>query len=199
MIANPHPIPMLLSLQSPLQRQQIPQILQTPYRKLVKQTLPLRNQIRYIGRIPRVIRVPTPIYGLTILMRRHPRYQHHLPPTPNQMLSQRLMIIPRRLQTENNLPKPRLNFQRFGLHQNLFESLYVIFKDQTLAKRLPGGRAKKRMMPLFGYINANDQILRRFPNLPPELTKLLQPGMIFFVHDKPPALEFEFGGTYSYF
>jgi hypothetical protein len=47
-------------------------------------------------------------------------------------------------------------------------------------------------------INTNDQILCRFPNLLFELTKLLQSGTIFFVHEKPPALEFEFGGSYSY-
>ena len=33
----------------------------TPHRKFIKQTLPLGNQIRYIGRIPSVIRIPTPI------------------------------------------------------------------------------------------------------------------------------------------
>src|SRR3990170_8379041 len=157
MIANPYAISMLLSLQAPLQRQQIPQILQTPYRKLIKQTLPLGNQIRYVGRIPGVIRVPTPIYSLTILMRSDPRYQYHPMPTPHQMLSQRLMIIPSRLQPENNLSKPFLNFHRFCLHQKLSEPFYVILKDQALEKRLPGSSAKKSMVLVFGHINANDQ------------------------------------------
>jgi hypothetical protein len=37
-------------LEPPLQGQQIPQILQGSYRKLIKQALPLRNQIRHIRR-----------------------------------------------------------------------------------------------------------------------------------------------------
>jgi hypothetical protein len=67
------------------------------------------------------------------------------------------------------------------------KSLYVILKDQSLEKRLPGGCAKKGMVLLFSHINADEQILRRSSNFFPELTKLFQSATIFLVHKKPPV------------
>src|SRR4030067_2377287 len=120
-------------------------------------------------------------------MRRYPRDQYHPMSTANQMLSQGLMIIPRRLPTEDYLGKPRLHLHRFRLHQKLPKSLQVILKNQSLEKRLPGGRAKKSMVLVFGHIDAHKQILARSPNLFPELTKIFYSGTIFLVHRKPPV------------
>jgi hypothetical protein len=58
-----------------------------------------------------------------------------------------------------------LDSHRFRLHKKLSKSLQGIFKDQSLEKRLPGGHAKESMVLVFCHINANDQILLRFPNL----------------------------------
>jgi hypothetical protein len=119
-------------------------------------------------------------------------------PTPDQMLPQRLMIIGRRLHSENHPLQPVLIPHRSRLRQKLPKPLDVVFKGQSPEKRLSLGGAKKGIVLLFGHIDAHDQILCRPPNLFPELTKLFQSGTIFFVHEKPPVDEFEFGGTYSY-
>jgi hypothetical protein len=77
-------------------------------------------------------------------------------PTPDQMLSQRLMIISRRLQTEDHLFEPLLDLHRFRLRKKFPESLYVILKDQSLEKGFPCGRTKKGMVLVFSHINADE-------------------------------------------
>src|SRR4030042_151166 len=102
-------------------------------------------------------------------------------PTPNQMLPQRLMIIGRRLHSEDNPLQPVLNFHRSRLRQKLPKPLDIILKDQSPKKRLSLGGAKKGIVLVFGHVDAHQQILARSPNLLPELTKLFQSGTLFFV------------------
>jgi len=92
------------------------------------------------------------------------------------------MVIGGGLKAKYGLGKSVLDFERFCLDEQSFKSLTGVFKDQSLEECLSGGCAKESPVSFFGHINADNQMLFRAPNPLLELTKLLQPGMLKFVH-----------------
>jgi hypothetical protein len=76
--------------------------------------------------------------------------------------------------------------QGLGLQEELLESFLAIVKEPSLPEGPAGGRAKEGMVPILGDIQAYDEISLGTPDFSFELTKLLQPGTIQTVHEKPP-------------
>jgi hypothetical protein len=73
-----------------------------------------------------------------------------------------------------------------GVIQKFSESLMVVAKDKSPQKRFPRRCPKKGVVPILRDIDPYNQMLPRMPYLVPELTKLLQPVTIQFIHKKPP-------------
>jgi len=63
------------------------------------------------------------------------------------------------------------------------KTLTVIVKEQAPEQGAPSGGSEKRMVPLFGYIDADDQVIGACADLSLELTELGVPGNLIMLHD----------------
>jgi hypothetical protein len=87
--------------------------------------------------------------------------------------------------------------QSFRLIQKFSKTLIIVAKNKTPQKGFPRRRPKKGMVPILRNIDPYDQILVRMPYRLPQLTKLLQPVTIEFIHRNLLLKSFEFGRAYS--
>jgi len=185
-IADADPNSLLLPLQPFPQGKQEPQIPNPCVWVLIVQTLALGDQIGHVGGILGIVLVPTSIEELPVPLHRDPRDEHHLMLAPDQVFSQRLVIIGRGLQAEDYLGKAVLHLQGLGLEEELLESFLAIVKEPSLPKRLAGGGSKEGVVLILGDIQPYDEIALGTSDFLFELTKLLEPGKFMIVHGNLP-------------
>jgi hypothetical protein len=88
--------------------------------------------------------------------------------------------------------------QGLRLIQKFSETLMIVAKDKAPQKGFTRRRPKKGVVLILRDIYPYNQILLRMPYLLPQLTKLLQPVTIDFIHRNLLLKSFEFGRAYSY-
>ena len=69
------------------------------------------------------------------------------------------MVIGRGLQAEHHLPQAMLHLERVRLNQKLLKTIIGIVKEHSFMQRFAGRRTKEGIVPLFGNIQPDDQML----------------------------------------
>lgn len=108
MVADPNPQSVFLLFQVHLERQKHSQIPNLPLGVFIEHAFALGHEIRNVCRIFPIVFVPPAIQKFPIPLQRHAGGEHHKLRTLDQMLPKGLVVIPRGLQSKDDLAQPLL-------------------------------------------------------------------------------------------